>query len=636
MRLFWLFPVLTPLMLTACDPRPQSEMNPSDILNSLLDAEGPSIKGVEATLLDSAHQAENRRQYNRALQFYQQLLDKDKQNKTYLLGLADNLRRMGQLDEAAHYYNQILKLEPENLDALEGKGLCLLNRGEVEGASDIFQKVMAKDGKRWRTLNAVGIMFVMKGMPKEAEAYYIEAAKLKPDEPAILNNYGLTLALSQKYDQAVTVLKQASDSLDRNDPEKKRADLNLALVYGLAGDMDRAEEVAGRHLKEAALNNNLGFYAYLADNQELAKAYLNNALSGSPVFYEKAWKNLEIVSGSTVERSQFNAGGGDKNFKRRFKKAPFEIYPKEPEVPEKPIAAPVMPVEGSKDLPAVIPDQPVSPPKVVEEQKGSDLVAPVEPAKKLSLNSDARVEIYPAVPVDPKLEDGIRPVSMSVEMGAPAAMQLMPANVVPQQMMQQPMQQPMPQHPMLQQAMPLQAMEPTPVIAPSPPAKMDIYLPSEMGMKELKKKMQATSAAVRSSEAEAIGPNLPSSLLRKQEHNSEMIVFQAEKPQQPAAAPAQTAVAAPVTPDPAVISNASQAGIAAEAAAAAQPEQPVAQAPETPAQPAAQATTLVPRQEQPQMIIDGESGGIAGTPVPEYQEQPPARRSTLDYFKSVF
>jgi hypothetical protein len=41
----------------------------------------------------------------------------------------------------------------------------------------------------------------------------------------------------------------------------------------------------------------MGFYAHLAKDDALAKTYLNMAISGSSTFYERAWNNLDGISG---------------------------------------------------------------------------------------------------------------------------------------------------------------------------------------------------------------------------------------------------------------------------------------------------------------------------------------------------
>ena len=282
------------LALSACDARPQSEMTGRSLLE-MFSEDGPQVSTVSDSLLGSARQAEEAKDYMRALQFYKQLSDKQPNNLDYLLGVAENQRRSNQLDDAIKSYDQILRRNPHAINALEGKGLSLISKTEFPAASQMLERVMMSDGTRWRTLNGVGLLFVAKGMPREALSYFNSALQRQPEHPSILNNIGLTLALQQDYSRAAQALIRASGKTKSKSEERIRVDLNLALVLGLAGDVKQAEQVAGRHLSDSALQNNLGFYAYLADNEGLAKAYLNSALSGSPTFYEKAWENLETV-----------------------------------------------------------------------------------------------------------------------------------------------------------------------------------------------------------------------------------------------------------------------------------------------------------------------------------------------------
>ncbi len=278
--------------LASCDARPQSQLDKRNLLDKLL-VDGPKVTGVSAALEDSAKAAEESKNYDRALQFYEQLLDKNPDNVKYRLKYAENLRRAEQPDKALQYYNVVLKETPDDVVALEGKGLTLITKGDFTEAGNVFEQVMAQDAKRWRTLNGVGLLFVSRNMPDEALAYFDSALENAPDEPTVLNNKGLTQALQADYPKAIDTLNRASSKVKTKSLERKRIDLNLALVLGLSGDLNRAENVAERHLSEVAVQNNLGFYAKLANDDKLAKAYLNSAISGSSTFYERAWQNLE-------------------------------------------------------------------------------------------------------------------------------------------------------------------------------------------------------------------------------------------------------------------------------------------------------------------------------------------------------
>ena len=257
---------------------------------------GPDVEGLQQTWLASAEKARENGEFRKAAGFYEMLLGREEGNRDYLLAHAEMLRRAGDAEAALEQYEVLLKHHPVSAEALEGKGLALMAKAEFREAAQLFSKVMGMDAARWRTANALGIIYSMDRKTKEAIEYYKAALKLNPDHPSILNNLGLSLAIQGQYDKAVKALKLASGHLKPGDVNQKRVDLNLALVYGISGQMEEAAAVAKQHLTEAALYNNLGFYAHLAEDRELARTYLNMALSKSEVHYDKAWENLQKIA----------------------------------------------------------------------------------------------------------------------------------------------------------------------------------------------------------------------------------------------------------------------------------------------------------------------------------------------------
>lgn len=264
--------------------------------------EAPDVQGVNATIEKQAKEALDKGDVSRAQQFYQQLLTSEKGSKAdklgYKIAYAETLRRLNKTEDALSAFDEILQEAPKNLDAQEGRGLTLMAMGKATDAGRVFSDIMKEDGKRWRTLNALGILFVTKNMVPEAMAYYTEAMKFSPDNPAILNNVGLSQAVDKNYTRAIQALEQAS-RIAKSGERRRQIDLNLAMVYGASGDIDTARDIAEKYLQGPALDNNIGLYAHLAKDDDLAKTYLNMALSGSTTFYERAWDNLDLVEKNT-------------------------------------------------------------------------------------------------------------------------------------------------------------------------------------------------------------------------------------------------------------------------------------------------------------------------------------------------
>lgn len=293
--------LLFPLMLAtaACDLQP-SETFSEFADKKFAEMDGPEVDGMNATLERSAKDALDQGKPKAAAQFYKQLLDLPKNTKeqkyAYAIGMAEAFRRAGEVDNAMKALNAVLAEDPDNVEALEGKGLTLLADGKSVEAGRTLEKVMKLDATRWRTLNALGILFTTKNMIPEALAYFSEALKFSADNPSVLNNVGLSYAADRQFPKAIEALDQASRFASADSFRKRQIDLNTAMVLGISGDLETARKIASKHLKGPALDNNLGLYAHLSNNDALARAYLNTALSNSPMHYERAWKNLELVS----------------------------------------------------------------------------------------------------------------------------------------------------------------------------------------------------------------------------------------------------------------------------------------------------------------------------------------------------
>ena len=286
----------TALSLTACGQIGGQWIDPD---KAFAQFGQPDVKGINDTQEEMAKDALKNGDLQRASGIYQQILDSKKgtpeQILRYKMAMADITRRLGRNDAALAMYDELYHDNPTNLDVMEGRGLALMANGKTTDAGRQFADVMAKDPKRWRTLNALGILFVTKNMVPEAMDYYAEALKNSPDNPAILNNVGLSYATDKQYPRGIEALQQAS-RFSKSAAQKKQIDLNLAMVYGVSGDLDTAHDIAEKYLDDAALDNNLGLYAHLAKDDNLARSYLNMALSQSPTYYERAWDNLDVVN----------------------------------------------------------------------------------------------------------------------------------------------------------------------------------------------------------------------------------------------------------------------------------------------------------------------------------------------------
>lgn len=276
-------------MLSACDVLPKDR---TEEINKL---PAPAVGGLADTLKTQAEQAAAGGDYTRAAQTYKQLVDKEPQNRDYALAFADSLRRSGNHQAAVNSMNAYIAANPKDAVALETRGLSLMSLGSIVEAGKDFEAALAVDPTRWRTLNAVGVLFTMKNKVKEAIAYFDESLVHNPDNASALNNRALALAMDGRYEESVESFQRTRHNLRIGSPDMKQVDMNLALVYAISGKLDDAERVASQYLSKAALYNNMAVYAQLSKNPQLSRSYLDMALTQSPVYYERAWKNLGAI-----------------------------------------------------------------------------------------------------------------------------------------------------------------------------------------------------------------------------------------------------------------------------------------------------------------------------------------------------
>ena len=283
------------LTLSACNlgGQPQTKAERVQELNEA--AKEVMTPTIESTQLESAKAAEKIGSLVKAEYYYNQLVEAKPNNLEYQFHYSEILRKAGKCDVAMKGYEKILLNKANDVDAMEGKALCLLASSKNTQAADIFSKILAADPKRWKSLNGAGLIFAADKKFNEAAQYFNAAAEASGNNPAVMNNQGLAKALTGNFKDGISILSDAMQRSEDNTGQKRSIALNLALVYGISGDMDSAEKAARPYLTEPQLYNNLGVYAELGKDKELSKTYLNKALQGTQVYYERAWENLERV-----------------------------------------------------------------------------------------------------------------------------------------------------------------------------------------------------------------------------------------------------------------------------------------------------------------------------------------------------
>ncbi|MDR0555617.1 MAG: tetratricopeptide repeat protein [Holosporaceae bacterium] len=185
-----------------------------------------------------------------AISFYNKALERDQDNAEALLGLAVTYIDMNLIDAAKEYVKKAEKkgCNPKKAAYLRGK-ICLLS-GNISGAEKEFRKDDSAD-----SLNALGAVHDSRGEHHRAQELYKQVIAKSPNYVDAYNNMGLSLMLCNKYQEAIFYMESAcalpgSTAANRS---------NLALVYGLSGNIDKAKAVYAQDLEGEELAEKISY-----------------------------------------------------------------------------------------------------------------------------------------------------------------------------------------------------------------------------------------------------------------------------------------------------------------------------------------------------------------------------------------
>jgi Flp pilus assembly protein TadD len=168
------------------------------------------------------------------------------------LAYAQALRGSSQRAQAVSVLQQASFKHPRDTALLGAYGRALSDVGNFEQALEVLARAHTPEQPDWRILSAEGAVLDQLGRHDEAQRYYSSALKIKPDDPGVLSNLGLSYALAKDLKNAEATLRRATTG-SSTDPRVRQ---NLALVVGLQGRFGEAENIARADLPtdEAAAN----------------------------------------------------------------------------------------------------------------------------------------------------------------------------------------------------------------------------------------------------------------------------------------------------------------------------------------------------------------------------------------------
>jgi Flp pilus assembly protein TadD len=155
------------------------------------------------------------------------------------LKYAKALRATGQREQAVAVMEQAVLAQPGNKALLAGYGRALADNGNFQQAFEVLGRAHTPENPDWRILSAQGAVLDQLDRHDEARQYYANALKIRPDDPSVLSNLGLSYLLSKDLPKAEETLRRARERA----PADMRVRTNLALVVGLQGRQGEAETI---------------------------------------------------------------------------------------------------------------------------------------------------------------------------------------------------------------------------------------------------------------------------------------------------------------------------------------------------------------------------------------------------------
>ena len=173
--------------------------------------------------------------------------DADPGDATASINYARALRGLTRYAEATAVLEDAAVKHPYDHAVLAAYGKALADAGRPREAADVLSRAHTPDKPDWSVLSAQGAVADQLGDHAGAVNYYEAALKIRPGEPSVLSNLGLSYALTKQLPQAEQAMRIAA----ANPRADMRVRQNYALVLSLEGKFKQAEAVAATDLSRA-------------------------------------------------------------------------------------------------------------------------------------------------------------------------------------------------------------------------------------------------------------------------------------------------------------------------------------------------------------------------------------------------
>jgi len=184
-------------------------------------------------------------------------------DKPTAMRYASVLQMNGDSDQSLAVMRKLAIAYPKDRDVLAAYGKALAAAGQFEPALDAVRRAQTPEYPDWKLVSAEGAILDQMGQRQPARDLYRKALELKADEPSVLSNLGMSYLLEGDLRTAESYMRTAAGQSTAD----SRVRQNLALVVGLQGRFDEAEQIAGQELSSEQAQANVAYLRQMLSQQ---------------------------------------------------------------------------------------------------------------------------------------------------------------------------------------------------------------------------------------------------------------------------------------------------------------------------------------------------------------------------------
>ncbi len=216
----------------------------------------------QKAVANAAEIAESRSDFGLAVQYYRRIQQLRPDVPDFKLGVARNLRYANNTEDARLFMELLVDQGDNGPRFLTELGKAQIADGQPINAVETLNAAIESAPASWQARSALGIAYDRLELFDQAQESYRAALEASPDNPVILNNLALSLAISGKLVESVSILS----GLVRRSGASAQMRQNLAMLRAISGDEAGAAQISRQDLSEDEVLANLKYYQSLVGN----------------------------------------------------------------------------------------------------------------------------------------------------------------------------------------------------------------------------------------------------------------------------------------------------------------------------------------------------------------------------------